>query len=109
MYCIDDAMNAYLDGYARKIDAEIVAGMQPAESPVVINPETWVRSLPHYRPGATTQAPRARTEKRPMCESCLFGQHELCECESCPCAGEFRDQPRRGTKSLAQQAMRGEV
>jgi hypothetical protein len=27
----------------------------------------------------------------------------------CPCAGEFRDQPRRGTKSLAQQAMRGEV
>jgi hypothetical protein len=80
-----------------------------AESLVVINPETWVRSLPDYL-GAIAPGRRARTEKRPpMCESCLFGQHGFCECGTCPCGGEFRDQPRRGTKSLAQQAMRGEV
>ena len=71
-------------------------GLEFSESPVVINPEAWVRSLPDW-PGVITHPPRARTEKRPpMCESCLFGQHEFCECESCPCAGEFRDQPRRG-------------
>jgi hypothetical protein len=62
------------------------------EARVVINPETFVRSLADHRPGANTYMPPARRHKRaPMCQSCIFGQHQFCHCRACVCDGEFRN------------------